>query len=278
MLGDSWIVTPNGVVEPKRARATASAPQLSTPSVPSWRRHLPTVAKTAAKDLREWDRARRFRIDPQGPWSGTDVSFVWQRHELFHTAGIELARELGVPSVMFVPAAVVWESKQWAVSRPGWSGLVERYGERNELLQADLVACGSDLVAEQVRRIGVPDDRIIVTPSGVDLDLFSADQDSTELRNELKLGSRFVVGWVGSFRKFHALQHAVEALAKVDGAHLLLVGDGPERTHIRELARNLGVVVRFTGTIPHQEIPRYLAAMDVGLLLASPDQPFHYSP
>ena len=38
--------------------------------------------------------------------------------------------------------------------------------------RADVVACGSEAVAEQVRRIGVDDRRIVITPTGADLELF----------------------------------------------------------------------------------------------------------
>jgi glycosyltransferase involved in cell wall biosynthesis len=246
--------------------------------VSTWRRHLPTVAKTAAKDLREWDRARKFRVEPVGPWGDSKVEFVWQRHDLFHDAGIQLARQLDVPSVLFVPAVVVWESQQWEVARPGWSHLLERFGEQPALRSADLIACGSDLVAEQVRRLGADEQRMIVTPSGADLNLFGKLPDRDRVRAELRLTNRFVIGWVGSFRKFHALDQAVEALAGLEGATLLLVGDGPERARVRELGRESGVAIRLTGTVPYQQIPKYLAAMDVALVLGSPDQPFHYSP
>ena len=51
-------------------------------ATPEWRRRLPTPAKLAAKDVRQWRRARRFRVDPNGPWSDHDIQFVWQRHDL----------------------------------------------------------------------------------------------------------------------------------------------------------------------------------------------------
>ena len=36
------------------------------------RRWMPTVAKTAIKDAREWRRARQFHVDPDGPWTGSE--------------------------------------------------------------------------------------------------------------------------------------------------------------------------------------------------------------
>ncbi len=281
VLGDAWLVTIHGIVDPHDARRRGSAPALSSGSTAAWHRGVPVVVKTAIKDARQWQRARRFSVDPAGPWQGHDVAFVWQRHELFQQAGLRLARRLDVPSVVFVPATLVWEAEQWGVARPGWGSWLERHGEGPALQAADLVACGSEVVAEQARRIGVHADRILVTPTGVDLEVFGDAPDPHErydLRRRLGLGSRFVAGWVGSFRPFHALDLAVEAMAGLPDAVLLLVGDGPERAGIEALARDRGVDVVVAGTIPHAELPAYLATMDVAMVVAARGRPYHYSP
>ena len=225
-------------------------------------------------------RARRFRIDARGPWTdtGRPVEFVWQRHELFHTAGLDLAAELQVPSVLFVPALLVWQAERWAVRRPLWGTWLERRAERPALRKATLVACGTELVAEQVTRLGIADENVIITPTGVDLELFSQPVDRAEVRRALGIGDELVVGWGGSFRRFHALDDLVHAMATLEGATLLLVGDGAERPRIERLAAKLGVRTRFTGLVPHDQLPRMLAAMDVGVVLGRPDEPFHYSP
>jgi glycosyltransferase involved in cell wall biosynthesis len=234
--------------------------------------------KTAAKDARQYHRSKKFHVPEKGPWNGRDVKFVWQRHVLYQTAGIDLAKQLDVPSVLFVPATLVWEALQWEVKRPGWEGLVERTGEAPALQGADLVACGSGVVLEQAVRIGVDPAHAIVTPSGVDLELFQRRASSAPLRARLKLEDRFVVGWAGSFRRFHALEQAVEAVSRVPNAVLLLIGDGPELGRIRRLARERDVAVKCVGTVPHDEVPTYLGILDVALVLASSDKTFHYSP
>jgi glycosyltransferase involved in cell wall biosynthesis len=278
VLGQSWVVTPTGVFTPPMARLRGSDPTLRSRSAASVRRRVPAVAKTAVKDVLSWRMSRRFGIDLDGPWSVTDVAFVWQRHDLFHTTGLELARRLGAPSVLFVPAAKVWEAEQWGTRRPGWGRLLEWRVERPSLLGADLVACGSQPVADQVLRLGVPHERVLLTPTGVDLDVFAEPPDPTPLRRRLGLEDRFVVGWVGSFRRFHALEQVVDAAATVPNAALLLVGDGPERARLKRLSRALGVTAMFTGTVAHHELPVYLAAMDAAVVLARRGQPFHYSP
>ena len=278
VLGDAWIETPEGAIEPDEARARGSHPDLSGGPASPWRRAIPTLVKTATKDARRWRRSRRFRVDPDGPWRATDIRFVWQRHELFQVAGLELARALGCPSVLFVPAPLVWESAQWGVRRPGWTSWLERRGEQPALRGADLVACGSEMVAEWVLHLGARDDQLVITPTGVDLDLFADRPDPGPTRRRLGLDDRFVIGWVGSFRRFHALEQAVEAAARMDDAALLMVGDGPERTKVEQLARDSGIVSVFTGTVPFAELPAYRSAMDVALVLAERDGAFHYSP
>jgi glycosyltransferase involved in cell wall biosynthesis len=280
VIGASWIVTPGGEIDVRAARRGGSDAQLRTPATTSWKRRIPTVAKTAAKDVRQAQRARRFHIDPAA-FADRDVAFVWQRHELFHTAGLDLARALGVPSVVFVPATHVWEAEQWGTHRPGWGRYVERYGERPALARADVVACGTDMVARQVLRIGARARSIVITPTGVDLELFRSPNVAAagaQIRETLGLRDRFVVGWVGSFRRFHALDQAVDAVAGIDDAALLLVGDGPERPRVEQYAREQGVTVVTTGTVSHPDLPAYLAAMDVGLVLAGRNEVFHYSP
>jgi glycosyltransferase involved in cell wall biosynthesis len=278
LLGEVWIVTPHGVLSADELRRRASDVALASDGGPRWQRRVPIVAKTAIKDAREWARARSFRIDPSGPWRDRDIACVWQRHELFQTAGPRLARALGVPSVVFVPAPLMWQAQQWGVRRPGWGRWIERAGEQNPLRSADVVACGSATVAEQVARMGVTESRIVVTPTGSDPDLFRARPDRDAMRAHLGLEGRFVVGWIGSFRRFHALEQAVDAVASLEDATLLLVGDGPERPRIERLARDRRVQLACTGTVPHDEIPAHLAAMDVALVLAGTDAPFHYSP
>jgi glycosyltransferase involved in cell wall biosynthesis len=278
LLGHVWIVTPDGLLSSDDLRQRASEATLAPAAERDWSRRAPVVAKTAVKDAREWRRARRFRVDAAGPWQGYEIPCVWQRHELFHRAGPRLAHELGVPSVLFVPATLVWQAREWGVHRPGWGRWIELAGEQAPLRDADVVACGSEAVAAEVRRIGVDDRRIVITPTGADPDLFAAPVDRAATRRRLGLDARFVVGWVGSFRKFHALDQAVEALVGFEDATLLLVGDGPERAGLEQLARARGVALHCTGTVAHDDIPAYLAAMDVALVLAPPDRTFHYSP
>ena len=278
VVGPSWLVTPEGVLDADAARRLASGAHLAPSESSSLASRLPLLVKTAVKDLRQYARGSSFEVDVDGPWRGAPMSFVWQRHELFHTAGLDLADALGVPSVVFAPAVAVWEAKRWGVARPGWGSLVERLGEAPSLRRASVLACGSDEVAAEAVRIGADPDRILITPTGVEIEPPATPGDGKAVRTRLGLGDAFVLGWVGSFRPFHALHRLVEAAAGLEGVTLLLVGDGPERPAVEARARELGVRAVFTGTVPHLDLLRYLAAMDAAAVIAPDHGEFHYSP
>ncbi|MBX3315000.1 MAG: glycosyltransferase [Actinobacteria bacterium] len=291
--GRAWIVTPDGIIDPAEARRLAAADErrhrprnvgpATTAPRPSFTDRVKAVTpdplKTLLKDGRQVLRARHFHID-DGPWDDDVVDWVWQRHELFQTAGLDLADRLGVPSVLFVPATKVWESTRWGTRRPGWGGMVERFGESPQLRRATVVACGSEAVADQVRRLGTPDERILVTPTGVNVDRF-ADGDRETGRRRAGIApddDRMVVGWMGSFRPFHDLDLLVDAVRDLSGIRLLLVGDGPQRPEIEARCAALGVDATFTGTVSQGTLPDVLSAMDVAVVVSGSADAFHYSP
>ncbi|MDB5669843.1 MAG: glycosyltransferase family 4 protein, partial [Alphaproteobacteria bacterium] len=59
---------------------------------------------------------------------------------------------------------------------------------------------------------------------------------------------------------------AIDAMAHLPGATLLLVGDGPERASLERRAARSGAPVRFLGNRPHAELPALLAAADAMVL------------
>jgi glycosyltransferase involved in cell wall biosynthesis len=286
LWGKAWIVTTEGVMEPEEIMRRASDPHtLKGPTgSPSLRRRVPTTVKTGLKDVRKMVEARRFRESGRkGPWTSEDVRFVWQRHDLFHDTGLVAARELDRPLVVFTPALIVHEAAGWGVRRPGWQRLLERTAEAPLLRAADLVACGSDEIAEQVKRLGVSPDHLLVTPNGVDPEMFSPDRSGIEVRRRLGLAEKYVIGWVGSFRRFHGLEMALEAMRQIEShmpeATLLLVGDGLERERIEETVRTHGLRnVVMTGAVGYLDIPEYVAAMDVAIITDRGTGSFHYSP
>jgi|GEM_PF-1391746 len=243
-------------------------------------RYVPLVAKTLAKDVRRALQA--LHVGPELEHA-KGCAFVWQYHNLFFRNGRVAARRSALPFVLHVDAPVVWEAERWGVKRPGWGPLLESFVEGGAFRQADVIACPSAEVAEQVKRIE-PTASPLVTPAGVDTDLFEPRGTRDETRKRLGLAERIVVGWTGSFRSFHGVETLISefALAQRERPELalLLVGDGLARPRVEERVRTSGADgVVLTGTVPHDAMPELLEAMDFCAVSPPPGEAgFHYSP
>ncbi len=121
-----------------------------------------------------------------------------------------------------------------------------------------------DLIAR-----GIPGEKIMVSPNGVDLSLFGEPVGRDErLAVELGMGEE-VVGYVGSFYDYEGLDDLIAAMpalvAKRPQAQLLMVGGGPMEPQLRAAAEASPVAsrIRFVGRVPHNEVERYYSLIDV---------------
>lgn len=126
----------------------------------------------------------------------------------------------------------------------------------------------SDALARRMREVGLRPSVLEVIPNGVDLEKFKPC-DREESRRRFGVSGR-VIASVGHLLDDKGHHFAVEALASLPDAELLIAGEGPRRGHLEQLARKVGVEgrVRFAGLVPHEEMPRLYSAADV-LVLAS---------
>ncbi len=143
-----------------------------------------------------------------------------------------------------------------------------RYLIRRSLKQVAGVIAVSEALRDEVIEIGGTPNLLTVLRNGVDLDLFRPT-DLCKARRNLSLGGPTLLS-VGHLieRKGHDL--AIRALGQLPEYRLLVVGDGPERAALGQLAATLGVEsrVRFLGPQPHDKLPAIYGAADA-LVLAS---------
>lgn len=201
-------------------------------------------------------------------------ALIYERYALYNAAGVLAGRLLGVPVVLEVNETVgVDRTRQGKkVALPA----LARWFERRILRTATGVVVVSGYLRDYVREAGVPGERIRVTPNAVDAERFDPDRiHGRDLRARFGLEGATVIGFAGSFTKWHGLDLLIRATAALmpefPDLRLLLVGDGARREASEQLARDLGIRERvvFTGKVPHAEMPRYLAAMDLGVMPAS---------
>lgn len=205
-------------------------------------------------------------------------SFIYQRYSLNNYAGAKLALALNVPLVTEYNGSEVWISQHWGtpVARLALSEQVEQLN----LHAADLIVVVSDVLRQELLGRGVPGERILVNANGVDASAFHPDIDATDLRRQLGLEGKTVIGFIGTFGPWHGTEELVEAFALLlqkqpqrrDELRLLLVGQGARQAAALALATRLGVLPQclFTGQVAQQQAPDYLACCDV---LAAPHVP-----
>jgi len=131
----------------------------------------------------------------------------------------------------------------------------------------DLVISPSPGMRDVLQRYGV-DAPIDVVPNGVDLKPF---QGLIEPIEREKLGFRpddVVLAFVGRLGPEKNVPFLLRSFAGTAQAYqhvgLLLIGEGPERDNLEDRARRSGIDTRvhFTGLVPYDLLPRYLAVAD----------------
>jgi glycosyltransferase involved in cell wall biosynthesis len=129
-------------------------------------------------------------------------------------------------------------------------------------------------VRDDLVRLGVaPQSKFVVIRLGIELDERVGGGEEARRATRRMLGvaaDAFVVGWVGRMTAVKRTDDVVRALRSlVDrgvDAHLLLVGDGPDREHLERYAHELGVVRRCLFVGYQDDVGRFYEAIDVLLL------------
>ncbi|WP_232818526.1 glycosyltransferase family 4 protein [Elioraea thermophila] len=189
---------------------------------------------------------------------------LYERYNLFHFAGSLVARRRRLPFLLEVNAPLAEERARFGGL--AWPGLA-RWAERFVWRRADLALPVTEVLAGHLRAAGVPAERIVVVPNGIDLAAFPPDLAARQAGEEAR---EIVLGFVGFVREWHGLEAVVRGIAAWQGRQrlaLVVVGDGPARPGLARLAAELGIAerVRFTGLAEREEIPRLVASFDVAL-------------
>ena len=187
------------------------------------------------------------------PFDVIDAEFFWPDGP----AAVRLGGALGVPVSIKARGSDI---HYWG-GRAGISGQIVAAGQKADGLLAVSAALKADMAA-----LGMPGEAIRVHHTGVDLDRFQP-VDRVAAKAALGVAGPLIVT-AGHLNERKGQRIAVEALARLPEASLLLIGDGPDRDWLerRIAAPDVAGRVRLLGVRPHEELPALLRAADVMLL------------
>jgi glycosyltransferase involved in cell wall biosynthesis len=204
-----------------------------------------------------------------------DADAIYQRHGRFTLAGAILAGLTRKPLILEFNGSEEFVERHWMSSRTPLRGRI-KLCEDAALAAAARIVVVSEVDRRSLLERGIPADRLVLNPNGVDPERFAVGGGS-EIRQRHGIADDAVVfGFLGSFGPWHGaplLARAfVDAAGQVPAAHLLLLGDGREQEETVAIVRDAGLERRLTvaGKVASTEVPAHLDACDV---LVSPHVP-----
>jgi glycosyltransferase involved in cell wall biosynthesis len=211
------------------SRALAIDPVVCAPEQPLLRRLALVRSKTAGAEL----------ID--GHFALYTLPAIWGRR---------------VPLVVHFHGPWADESSSAGSRGIGLKRAIERRVYRRARTVITLSQAFADVAHE---RYGIPRERIVVVPPGVDLDRFAPRNDA---RARLGLPTdRHIVLAVRRLVPRMGLDVLLDAVT--DDELLVIVGDGPERARLESRA---GANVRFIGRVLDDQLPDWYRAADVSVV------------
>ncbi len=207
--------------------------------------------------------------------------FIYHRYTGYSFFIAKIASELNIPLVLEFNSFDTWKIKYWENSKNTFKRFIKRYLllnlikkiENYNLKKAFLITTVSKPLKEDLLKLGIPEEQILVNPNGVDLKKFNPvvenGIESKELKQKLGINdNELVVGFSGTFGPWHGIPQLAEAIdiilseKLINHIHFLLIGDGILR---REMIKKLKKYrnVTFTGIIPYSKIQNYLTVCDI---------------
>lgn len=125
-------------------------------------------------------------------------------------------------------------------------------------------------IIDSLKSRGIPEEKMVFLPNGVDPDLFTPHEPDAELVEKLKLQGKYVILYAGTMGYAHGLEVALQAAELLEKSEpdivFLFVGDGSEKPRLVEMAREKQLSnVRWVDFQPITEMHRYYSLSSLNL-------------
>ncbi len=177
---------------------------------------------------------------------------------LFH-ANVLLARAAHAAGVPHTISGIRVAERRWGV-RLRLEKWTDRWIERH--------VCVSQQVRDfAIQRVGLPPDKLVVIPNGVDVDRFAQALPADLSTLGLTERPRHLLACIGRLERQKGFDRLLEQLPEVlrshADCHLLIVGVGPEEDSLRHQVAGLGLQSRVHFLGFRHDVPQIMAASDL---------------
>ena len=139
---------------------------------------------------------------------------------------------------------------------------------------ASVTICLSDQSVEEIKKLGVPSEKVKRFIYWVNVDLFRP-MDKEKIKRELNLAYPFIILFVGRLIEIKGVRELINAGKDVSNAvKIVIAGDGPMHDEVEKAAQKRDGKIIFIGAIDNKKLPIYYNAADAVIIPSTHDEGF----
>jgi glycosyltransferase involved in cell wall biosynthesis len=195
---------------------------------------------------------------------------IFERLELYLFAALVLAKIKRIPLVLEVDCPPLYEYLRFYGKDYMHIPKLPAWIEKANLRYADAAILISETLKQYYVSKGIDSDKLFVVPNAADPDRFYPRPKDPALMRRLNIEDSIVVGWAGSLFGWSGIENLTRMIRRIlderPSVRFLFVGGGESQIFFESsFPGEAGSRIVLPGQVPYNDIPNYLACMDVVL-------------
>ncbi len=194
---------------------------------------------------------------------------IYERANYFQLSGVKAAKKFKIKHILevnspYVDERIVLQGKSFFLK-------TAKSIERKMLSMTSLIAVVSSYLEQKfIEDYGIDKDKFVVTPNAINIDRAKIDTGNVQkLKEKYNLTDTTVIGFVGSFFRWHGIDMLIKAFSKISckQVKLMIIGAGEIEQELKKLAISISPHnIIFTGAVKHKDIFDYISLFDIAVL------------
>jgi glycosyltransferase involved in cell wall biosynthesis len=199
---------------------------------------------------------------------------IYERANYMQVSGVKTAKKFGIRHILEVNSPYPEER----IVLQGRT-LLMKQAERAEKIQCEttdrIVVVSSALRDHFIRKYALPKTKFLITPNAINLENVTLNPvREKELNEQFKPNGELIVGFVGSFFRWHGIDMLIEAFGTISESYpkakLIIIGTGEIEQELKDLAKKYSQdKIIFTGRVDRSEIFDYINLFDIAVMANS---------